>query len=404
MKHLKKNSSNKNISILSAIAIAIASTGLMLSIAPSSRAATFVSLNTADSFAVLAGSGITATTPSTVVGDIGSYSTPTISGTISLTGTNHAGDATTQGAKTDLSNAYTSVSGEATTNTPGGGTIAATTLSPGVYASGSSLSFSGSVVLDAGGDPNAVFIFKAVSSITTASSTNISIINSGQACNVFYAVGSSATLGTSTHLVGNILAVTSITDNGGAVVSGRLLASNGAVTLNNSSVTRATCSSSSSTASATPTPTPTVVPCAVSNFNYTSGGAGTTTGKLTWSNTGQTSYVFTGSPALYPAPYNYGTLTSTWNGNLVNLVPGVSYPVSITIHANNGCQATASTVAFNAIAPTPTPTVTPTPTPTPTVTPTPTPTPTPTKPPQVKHKPKGGVKTGDGSLALKYHL
>lgn len=203
--------------------MAVASTGIMLSIAPSSQAATFVSLNTADSFAVLAGSGITNTAATTITGDLGYYPTVTYtgSGSVTLTGSDHAGDSVTQGAKTDLSNAYTSVAAEIPTTVTSA--IAAVTLTPGVYHSGSNLTLGGNIVLDAGGNSNAVFIFQAGSTITTASSTNITVINSGQACNVFYSVGSSATLGTGTHLVGNVLAVTSITDNGGAVVSGRLL-------------------------------------------------------------------------------------------------------------------------------------------------------------------------------------
>ena len=304
MKH-QKNKTKRNISILSAIALA--STGLMLSMAPTSQAATFVSLGTADSFAILAGSAITNTGPTTVVGDIGVFPTITYTGSTSVTqtGTNHAGDAVTQAAKTDLVASYLAVAGQ-TPFTTVTAAIAATTVVPGVYQSGSSLGFSGNVVLDAGGNPNAVFVFQAASTIDTASGTNITIINGGQACNVFYSVGSSATLGTGTHLVGNVIALTSITDNGGSVVNGRLLARNGAVTLNNTSVSKATCV----VAVPTPTPTPT--------------------------------------PVVTPTP-------------------------------------------------TPTPVVSASPTPAPVVTPKPKP--KPIKKHQVKKVPKGGVKTGDGSLA-----
>jgi hypothetical protein len=253
MKSLIMRKSTRNISILSAIALA--STGIMLSVAPTSQAATFVSLGTADSFAVLAGSGITNTAATTISGDIGYFPTITYTGaaSVTLTGTDHAGDAVAQSAKTDLTTAYLAVAGQ-TPPTLTTAAIAGGTLVPGVYNSASSMDLSGNIILDAAGNSNAVFIFQAASAITTASATNITVINGGQACNVFYSVGSSATLGTGTHLVGNILAVTSITDAGGAVVSGRLLARNGAVTLNNTSVTRATC------AVATPTPTPTATP------------------------------------------------------------------------------------------------------------------------------------------------
>lgn len=373
MKHLKMNKIRRNVSILSAVALA--STGLMLSMAPTGQAATFVSLGTADGFAALAGSGMTRTGASTISGDIGYFPTITLggAGTITLTGTDQAGNATTQGAKTDLTTAFNSVSGQALTTSTAA--IAGGTLTPGVYKSGSSLALSGNIILDAAGNANAVFIFSAASTIVTASSTNISIINSGQACNVFYAAGSSATLGTSTRLVGNVLAAQSITDDGGAVVNGRLLARNGALTLNNTTITKATCvtptptPTPTATATPTPTPTPTVASCiiSISNLVFTSDGAGTTTGRLTWTSNGATRFRYGGLPALYPPDFNYGVATTTWKGQLVNLVPGTSYPVSVTVRDNTNCSAVAFATAFNAVAPTPTATPTPTPTPTPTV-------------------------------------
>ena len=378
MKH-QKNKTKRNISILSAIALA--STGLLLSVAPTSQASTFVSLGTADNFAVLAGSGITNTGPTAVVGDIGTFPTITYTGKTSVTqtGTDHAGDAITQAAKTDLVTAYNGVVAQSLTSSTGA--IAASTLVPGVYNSGTSLGLSGNIILDAGGNANAVFVFQAGSTVVTASGTNITLINGGQPCNVFYSAGSSATLGTGTHLVGNIIAMQSITDNGGSVVNGRLLARNGAVTLNNTSVSKATCAAVVATPTPTASPTPTVTPCVVtiSNLAYTQTGIGATTGKLSWSQTGQSTVKFTGLPTLYPAPYIYGNQTASWTGDLVNLVPGTTYPISVTLYGTAGCEATASTSAFNTVAAKPKP--------------------KPIKKHQVKKVPKGGVKTGDGSLA-----
>ncbi len=91
------------------------------------------------------------------------------------------------------------------------------------------------------GSATDVWIFQAVSSLTTASAANIVLTGGAQACNVFWQVGSSATLGTGTLFKGNILALTSITDNGGSIVQGRLLARNGTVALNNTTVIKATC-------------------------------------------------------------------------------------------------------------------------------------------------------------------
>ena len=105
----------------------------------------------------------------------------------------------------------------------------------------SSAALTGTLTLDAQGDPNAVFIFQIGSTLTTASNSSVVLINGAQNCNVFWQVGSSATLGTGTAFVGNILALTSITLTTGASVSGRTLARNGAVTLGTNAVTVAQC-------------------------------------------------------------------------------------------------------------------------------------------------------------------
>lgn len=115
------------------------------------------------------------------------------------------------------------------------------TLTPGIYTFSTSAQLTGTLTLDGEGDADAVFIFQIGSTLTTASSSGVSTINSAQACNVFWQVGSSATLGTSTQFEGNILALTSITANTGANIYGRLLARTGAVTLDDNDVEIATC-------------------------------------------------------------------------------------------------------------------------------------------------------------------
>jgi hypothetical protein len=191
----------------------------------SAAAATTVPLATADSFAVLAGAGITNTGPTTVSGDIGTFPTTTISGAGSLTinGTNHAGDAVTQQAKNDLVTAYNNAAGQGPTS-PIAADLAGLTLTPGVYNSASSIGLSGALTLNGGGDPNAVFVFQAGSSLTTSSGSQISLINGAQSCNVFWQVGSSATLGTGSTFRGTIIALTSITVTTGTTVDGRVLA------------------------------------------------------------------------------------------------------------------------------------------------------------------------------------
>lgn len=201
-----------------------------------------VTLGTATNFAILAGSGITNTGPTTIKGDVGTFPTTTETGfgTITIIGTNHAGDAVTQAAKTNLVVAYN----DAASRTPAttvSGDIGGQTLTPGVYNSSSSLGITGTLTLDAQGDPNAVFIFQVGSTLITASNSSVVLINGAKTCNVFWQVGSSATLGTGSTFQGTILALTSITATTGAVVNGRLLARNGAVTLDTNTITISIC-------------------------------------------------------------------------------------------------------------------------------------------------------------------
>jgi len=228
-----------------------------LVLASSAAAATAVPLASAGSFAVLAGAGITNTGPTTVSGDIGTFPTTSISGAGSLTinGTNHAGDAVTQQAKNDLVTAYDNAAGQGPT-IPVAADLAGLTLTPGVYNSSSSLGLTGALTLNGGGDPNAVFVFQAGSSLTTSSGSTVNLINGAQSCNVFWQVGSSATLGTGSTFRGTVIAMTSITVTTGSTVDGRVLARNGAVTLDTDTITRSTC------AAAPPAPAP-VVPAPV---------------------------------------------------------------------------------------------------------------------------------------------
>lgn len=257
---MKKFKFNKN-SIIATLAITavVGITGLVI-------AATSVSLLTADSFAVLGGSGITNTATSTITGNIGSYPTVSISGFPPgvLVGTNHAGDAVTQSAKTDLTAAYNNAAGQTPVSTVPT-ELGSTTKYAGVYdTAAGTLGITGTLTLDAQGDPSAIFIFKAASTLTTASASVVSLINGAQACNVFWQIGSSATLGTGSNFKGSILAFSSITDNSGSTIEGRLLARNALVTLNNTIVTVPTCvltpSVGRSTAPAALAPVPVVPP------------------------------------------------------------------------------------------------------------------------------------------------
>ena len=210
---------------------------LMTLVQHKAEAVATVDLGTADRFAFLAGSGIAvagAINTTIVTGSIGTYPTLSITGlgNLSLTGVNYAGNAVTQTAKGDLFVAYTSAAGRAANvNFGPGHDLGGQTLVAGVYNSSSTLAITGTVTLDAQGDPSAVWIFQAGSSLTTASNSNVILKGGAQACNVFWVIGSSATLGTGTAFEGNILAFTSVTLTTGVTVAGRVLALNGAVTL-----------------------------------------------------------------------------------------------------------------------------------------------------------------------------
>jgi LPXTG-motif cell wall-anchored protein len=126
-----------------------------------------------------------------------------------------------------------------------------------VYAgpSKSALSLTGTLTLDGAGDPNSVFIFQTDSTLTAASGSQVLFINGAQECNVFWQVGSSATIGTGASFAGNILALTSVSVTTGATVRGRALAQTGSVTLDNNVFTAPTCDMVSTTTTTTTTTT-----------------------------------------------------------------------------------------------------------------------------------------------------
>jgi hypothetical protein len=238
----------------------VAALGLVLSVSLvlaanlSSAAEAPVGLGTAGSFAVLAGAGVTNTGPTVVSGDLGACPTPAITGFPPGTvnnGTVHAGDAVCLQAQSDLTVAYVDAASRAPTVTyPGVKDLGGETLTPGVYRA-DSFAITGTLTLDAQGDPDAVFIFQAGSTLITAPNSRVVLVNGAQACNVYWQVGSSATLGVGSTFIGNILALTAITANTNAQVQGRLLARNAAVTLDSNTVTVPSCAPTPTTTTST---------------------------------------------------------------------------------------------------------------------------------------------------------
>ncbi len=213
-----------------------------------------VGLGTAASFAVLAGETITNTGPTTITGDVGLHPGAAVTGfnTVTLNGAQHVADAVALKAKDDLVTAYGDAAGRGpVTAVPT--ELGGTTLMAGVYGS-DTLGLTGTLTLDAEGDSGAVFIFQAGSTLITAPDSSVALVNGASACNVYWQIGSSATLDTATSFKGTILALTSIGLKTGAALEGRALARNGAVTLDTNVIDSSAC------AAPTPGATPTAGP------------------------------------------------------------------------------------------------------------------------------------------------
>ncbi|MDQ6614490.1 MAG: ice-binding family protein, partial [Actinomycetota bacterium] len=215
-----------------------------------------VGLGTAGAYSVLGGVTVTNTGPSRLSGNLGvSPGTATTGFPPGIVGgATHAGDASAAQAQSDLVVAYDDAAGRAPTASVAGDLVGRT-VTIGVYKSTGPLALSGTVTLNGQGDPNAVFIFQIASTLITASASSVSLINSAQACHVFWQVGSSATLGTTSAFIGTIMALTSITVNTGTVVEGRALARNGQVSLDSNVFLAPLCNTAPTTTTALTTTT-----------------------------------------------------------------------------------------------------------------------------------------------------
>lgn len=202
-----------------------------------------VPLGSAGPFAVFAGAAVTNAGPTVLNGDVGVSPGASISGFPPgiVSGTTHTADATAAQAQLDLAAAYGDAAGQAVTATIPT-QLGGTTLPPGVYDSNSgAFSVAGTLTLDARRDGNAVFIFKVPTTLGATGAGQINLIRGAQACNVFWQVGGSATLGAGTGFSGNVLALADIMVGSGATVDGRLLSRTGIVSLENDSITASPC-------------------------------------------------------------------------------------------------------------------------------------------------------------------
>jgi ice-binding like protein len=278
-----------------------------------------VGLGTTASYSVLGGQAVTNTGPSVLNGDVGVSPGTAITGfPPGITGgTLHAADAAANGAQSDLVIAYNDAAGRAPIATIAGD-LGGLTLTAGVYNSASAIGLTGTLTLDAQGDPNAVFIFQVGSALITASSSNVSMINGAQPCNVFWQVGSSATLGTGSNFIGSILALTSITVTTGTVVEGRALARNGQVSLDTNVFFEPGCDTVPTT-----TTTTTTVPVTTTT---------TPVAPTTGQNTGPANVVTTNGNGAFPRRRGGGTGLGGRGG----FPPEGNYPFGPDYLANTG--------------------------------------------------------------------
>lgn len=215
-----------------------------------------VGLGTTEHFAILAGQTITNTGPTVIDGDAGNdvglypgmaAAITGFPGNVTMTGGQlYAGDRNPGAAlqaKNDLVTAYNDAAGRTPANAIAGNELANTTLTSGVYAAGPGVLYlsSGTLTLDAQGDPNAVFVIQASSGLTIASGTTVSLVNGARYCRVFWVVPSDATIETGATFVGHIFAMNSIFVRTGATIQGQLLARNGEVTLDTNTITNGLC-------------------------------------------------------------------------------------------------------------------------------------------------------------------
>jgi hypothetical protein len=238
-------------------AVALAVLLFAVGSATNAGAQTAPGLGAAASYAVLGGQTVTNTGPTTINGDLGVSPGTAVTNFppgIVTGGSIHSADANALDAQGAVTTAYNALAAQPCTADLTGQDLGGMTLTEGVYCFSSSAQLTGQLTLNAQGSASAVFVFKMVSTLTTASNSSVQITNGGVDCNVFWQVGSSATIGTGTVFVGNILALTSIALTTGTSVSGRALARNGAVTLDTNHVGFEACAVPTPTPIASPTP------------------------------------------------------------------------------------------------------------------------------------------------------
>ncbi len=323
---------------------------------PAAAEAAPVDLGTAAPFVVLGGQTVTNTGPSVLNGELGVSPGAALPGfgAATINGAVHANDAVAAQAQLDLTNAYGVAAGQPLTSDLSGTDLGGLTLVEGAYRYTSSAQLTGTLTLDAQNNPNAQFVFMISSALTTASVSRVLLLNGASPCNVYWQVGTSATLDTGTAFQGNLMAQASISLNDAATVQGRLLARNGQVSLINNVINGSMCG----TSTAPPTPTPPTPPTGPGSGDSGSGtsiappASGTTVatrnGTATWTRTPPRSR--SGNPACTAG------FSATVRGRQISRVvfrldgrrvPGTTKsPFRVTVHADSGRHKVTARVTF----------------------------------------------------------
>lgn len=294
-----------------------------------------IDLATAAPFSVLASSTVTNTGPSVINGDVGLSPGTSITGfpPAVVNGTIHATDTVAAQAQADLTTAYNVAAG-LTPAASGLGDLTGASLTPGVYAGGT-LSVTGELTL--AGTAESVWIFQAASTLTIGTGARITVTGGASACNVFWQVGSSATIGSAAQFVGTVMADVSVTAQTAATVTGRLLARTGAVTLDTNTITTPTgCATTPGTVRTSPEITSSAPPAGAVGADY----------EHTLTSTGSPQATYTVTGGTLPPGMVLDTATGVISGQPTT--PG-TYPVTVT--ADNGTLPAATASYLITIAP-----------------------------------------------------
>ncbi|MCW2848710.1 MAG: hypothetical protein JWR90_2684 [Marmoricola sp.] len=303
-------------------------------------------LGTATAFSVLAGSTVTNTGATAVSRSVGLApgTAVTGSGTMVVGGTYHVADGVASTAKDNLTAAYVNAAGQTPRNASDE-ELGGETLLAGVYNRAADMALTGALTLDGGKTDgttsDSIWVFQAGAALTVANASSIVLTGGANPCNVYWQVGSSATLGTTVTFVGTIMALTTITMNDGTTLAGRALARNGAVNLHRNVITSPNCANDTTVeagtttpppvATATPTPTPTPTPTGTTGTNGGTGSAGGSTSDTTADTTGTTTTQVTATPTgavdtgyIGPLHSSDDSLGGLYGGALFALVGGLA--------------------------------------------------------------------------------